>query len=454
MLLYFCACLIATNSFSFNPPDSTSNVFEKGTAQYLISEGKRLFNEGQYRTALVKFREALVKDKDNPLATYWVGESHKELGNYEKAIEYVEKAIESDPEVDSEYGFVLGISYHRLGDLDKAIEMYQNVKGKVKEFRAKELELDFFIAQCNRAKEMMANPVKVTITNMGMNVNSAFDDYAPVFSQDGQSFYFVSRRADNKGGGVNPADQRYFEDIYVCFWNEEEKKWGEATNSDESIRRLNTAGFDAVSYISPDGKMIYLTINTTANEKPNPKTMSSDIFVSKRNNREGWNTPKSIGKPLNTIVFDASLTMTDDGNTLYYISERKGGEGQADIWTSVKAGKVWGKPTNLGPLINTKGQETTVHVTGDEKYLFFSSTGHEGMGGYDVYVCQRRLGVWSAPVNLGYPINTVSDETHFVYLPNTMKAYYATFSSSSNNGIGARDLFEVDMSQYEFKFPE
>ena len=95
-----------------------------------------------------------------------------------------------------------------------------------------------------------------------------------------------------------------------------------------------------------------------------------------------------------------------------------------------------------------------MYVTPDEKYLFFSSTGHTGMGGYDVYVCQNQNGAWSAPVNLGYPINTVSDETHFVYYPEMKKAIYATFSSTENKGVGARDLFEIDMSEYEFVFTE
>lgn len=446
--------LLTTNSFSFTPPDSTANIIEKGTAQYLITEGKRMYNEGQVRMSLVKFREALVKDRGNPLATYWVGECHKTLGNYEKAIGYVEKALAKDPEVDLESGYLLGTCYHRLAELDKAIAMYQDTRSKVKEFRAKELKLDFYIAQCELAKEMMTKPVKVKITNMGMNINSAFDDYSPVMGPDGKSFYYVSRRADNKGGGVNRDDQRYFEDIYISFWNEETKTWGESTNSDETIRRVNTNGFDAVSYISPDGKYLYMAINTMAMEKPKPKSKHTDIFMCKKNNRGGWNSPKNLAKPLNSIWFEASPTLTADGNTIYYVSERKGGEGQSDIWTSVKTGKAWGKPTNLGAIVNTEGQETTVYVTPDEKHLFFSSTGHAGMGGYDVYVCQNKNGAWSAPVNLGYPINTVSDETHFVYYPEMKKAIYSTFSSTENKGVGARDLFEIDMSEYEFVFPE
>lgn len=447
-------CFLWNSAEAMTPPDSTSTLFEKGTAQYFISEGKRMYNEGQYRNALVKFREALVKDKKNPLATYWLGECHAALGNYQKAIKYAEEAIAANPEVDKESGYLLGKCYHKTNELDKAITNFEKVKATAKEFRAKELMIDFYIAECNRAKEMMANPVKVDISNLGMNINSAFDDYSPVFAPDGKAVYFVSRRADNKGGGVNPDDQKYFEDIYVSFYNDELKEWGEASNSDETIRRINTKGFDAVNAISPDGKLLYLTINTMAVEKPKVKTKHSDLFVCKLNNRGGWNSPKAIGKPINTFMFEAAISITGDGNTAYFISERPGGQGMADIWTSVKVGKSWGKPTNLGATINTKGQETTVFVTPDEKYLFFSSTGHEGMGGYDIYVCENKDGQWSAPVNLGYPINSVMDETHFTFNQETKMAFYSTVSNSKNGGLGARDIFQIDMSNYEFNFPE
>jgi hypothetical protein len=357
-LLFF--LLISGSANAMTPPDSTSSIFEKGTAQYFISEGKRMYNEGQYRLALVKFREALVKDKANPVATYWLGECHKSLGNYEKAIKYAEEALAKDPNVDLEASYLLGQCYHRLADLDKAIEHFKSLKGKIKEMRYKELKIDFHIAQCERAKAMMSQPVKVKISNLGMAINSAFDDYAPTLAPDGKTIYFTSRRADNKGGGVNPADQRYFEDVYISFWNDTTKSWTTADNGHEIIRRINTKGFDAINCISPDGKLLYMTINTMAMDKPKPKTRSSDIFVCKMNNRGGWNSPKSLSKPINTIFFDAAASFTADGNTVYYISERKGGQGLADIWTSVKTGKTWGKPVNLGPIVNTKGQETTV----------------------------------------------------------------------------------------------
>lgn len=449
LIFAFVILMTSTVSFGFTPPDTTTTLFEKGTAKYLIAEGKRNYNEGSIRIALVKFREALDKDNKNAEATYWLGECHLILGNYEKASSYVDEALKLDPNVHEDAHNLMGLCMHRLGELDVAIDHYTKALAILNKTRAAELEVQFHIDQCNLAKAMMAAPKAVKIARMSPNINTAADETAPVIAPDGSAFYFVSRRADNLGGGISPGDQRFFEDIYVSLWDSVAMAWGPASNSSDMLNRVNTKGMDAISYITPDGKEMYMTINTEVLESPKPKTKHSDIFYCKLNRKGTWNSPKSIGKPINTFLFDAAISMTEDGSTAYFVSERKGGEGRSDIWVSYRSGSSWSKPENLGPTINTKGNETTVNVTPDGQYLFFSSTGHKGMGGYDVYVSKNEGGSWSTPVNLGYPINTVSDETHFVYHPGKKMAYYSTFTSEENKGMGARDLFEVDMSNYE-----
>ena len=435
-------------SYGATPPDSTSTLFEKGSAKYLITEGKRFYNEGKYRVSLVKFREALNKDKGNAEATYWLAECHLSLGNYEKAKSYVENALAKDEDVHIEARNVLAICQHRIGELDDAITNYKMALGTLSPSRSKDLKVQFHIDQCVLAKELMEKPIKVIIKCMTKNINTAFEETAPTLAPNGKAFYFVSRRADNKGGGISPGDQRYYEDVYVSVWDSTKNQWGEATNSSDLLNRINTKGMDAISHISPDGKTLYLTINTMILKSPKPKTKHSDLFYCKINRKGTWNSPKPMGKPLNSIFFDAAVSLTADGSTAYFVSERIGGKGRSDIWVSYKEGNDWSKPENLGDVINTEGNETTVSVSPDGTYLFFSSTGLPGMGGYDVFVSKNNGSEWEKPVNLGYPINTVSDETHFVYYKEHQRAYYSKFSSVENKGMGARDLFEVDMTDF------
>ena len=440
-------------AYTFSPPDSTAKLVDKGTAKYLISEGKKIYNENNYRTALVKFREALAKDKNNPTATYWVGECHLSLGNFDTALKYALLAYDLDKKIHPEINFLIGVCYHKLGELDNALTNYEIAITKIHETRSVSLRLPLRIEECKRAKEMMLTPIKVSIAALGININSRNDEYAPLITNDGKTMYFSSRRADNYGGGTSSGDRKYFSDIYISQWDETINDWGVATNVGDVIKRLNSKGFDAVSSISTDGEYIYLTINTDGISKPKPVTKSADIYYSKISSKGSWGTPKPMEKKIiNTMYFETSPSFTADGNTMYFVSERSGGQGMSDVWMSKKISKNgWSKAQNLGSAINTPYNETTVFITPDEKHMFFSSTGHKGMGGYDIYYSKNVDGIWSEAKNIGFPINSVTDETHFQYYPNLGKAYYSKISSDGDGGQGMRDIFEVDIKDLKLE---
>jgi len=441
--------MVGFNSFSMMnmPPDSTNSIKDRAIAKYFISEGKKLFNEGNFRKSLVSFRDALGKDLKNPTATYWVGECHTALGNYKKGLKYIELAYEMDSEINDEATYVIGFCNHKLGRIEKALTNYENAKTKISESRSKALRIDIRIAECKRAEDMMKNALPISVTAIGTGVNSKNDEYAPVVTNNGNTMYFSSRRSNNYGGGKSGGDNKYFSDIYVSQWNKNTKKWGAATNQNDTIKRLNSKGFDAISAFSTDGTIAYVTINTDGLDKPKPKTKSVDIFTSKLSSKGTWGKPKPMQKKtINTMFFEVSPTFTADGNTMYFVSERNGGKGKSDIWVTRKTGKnTWGKPVNVDS-VNTMYNETSVYVTPDEKYMFFSSKGHEGMGGYDIYYSLNKNGVWSKPKNIGYPINTVSDETHFQYYTKLGKAYFSKISLTGDGGIGGRDIFEIEIS--------
>jgi hypothetical protein len=252
---------------------------------------------------------------------------------------------------------------------------------------------------------------------------------------------FTSRRPETKGGGIDvEADKKYFEDIYLTTWNEEKKNWEEA----EPIKgNLNTEGHDACLSLSPDGNTIFIYRNIE------DETRSGDIYVSKKNSNGKWGAAHSIGEPINSSYFESSASISADGNYLYFVSERKGGIGNGDIWVSKKIGKnQWGEPVNLGAVVNTIEDEVSVFIHPDGKTLFFSSRGHNSMGGYDIFkTVKDDKGNWSKPENIGYPINTVNDDLHFVLSTDNKTAYYST--EIVGRGLGERDIYKVDMKNYK-----
>lgn len=142
--------------------------------------------------------------------------------------------------------------------------------------------------------------------------------------------------------------------------------------------------------------------------------------------------------------------MTSDMNTLYFVSDRKGEKSSTDIYVSQKVGKNWGEAAPLPFTINTIGRETTPFISGDGRFLFFSSDGHLGMGGLDIYVVENLGSTWGEPINLGIIVNTVNNDTHFQYYPELQKAVMSSFEIIGQKA--SMDIFNVDMT--DFMYPK
>jgi Tol biopolymer transport system component len=277
------------------------------------------------------------------------------------------------------------------------------------------------------------------------DINTGFNDYGPILSADGKTVYFTSRRNNTKGSRQNPDDQEYFEDVYRGKWDDATQRFDSITND---IDRINTVGFDAFSHMSTDGLSAMMTVNTTQTNLPKV-TKSSDIFELFFTNKGKWSTPKRIAnKTINTTYFDASPTVTADGNTMYFVSDRNGQKRCTDIYMAKKEGKTWGDAVALSDSVNSSGFETTPYITPDGKYLFFSSDGHLGMGGMDVFVSENLGNNWSKPKNLGAAVNTVNNDTHFKYYAELKKAIMAGFEIVGQKS--SMDIYMVDMDGYVF----
>jgi hypothetical protein len=428
---------------SFTPPDTTLKIVDKAASLLLVEEGRTFFNEGKVRDALILFRQAAAKDPNSSKAVFWIGQSQYALNNYGLALKYATEARTLEPnEVDKEVYELLGRSFHRLGELDSAMANYNIAMERLSNTRINDLQVKLHIEQCMYAKtELMNgnNSKRIAISE----VNSGYGDYCPILTDGGKTLYFTSRRSDTKGGTMNPDDQEFFEDTYYAVWNASTNSWDSISNE---LGRINTAGFDAITFISKDGLRGLMTINTSAVEEK-PLTKGSDIFTFEMSTKSKWSTPKRIStKSINTSFFEGSATMTGDGNTMYFVSDRKGDKSSTDIYVSQKVGKAWGEAKPLPFTINTTGRETTPFVSADGRFLFYSSDGRQGMGGLDIYVVENLGSTWGEPINLGSIVNTVNNDSHFQYYPELNKAVMSSFEIIGQKA--SMDIYQVDMTGF------
>ena len=443
-----------------SPTDSTTSIVDKTAALYMLEDGKRLYSEGKVRDAITQFRSVAMKDPHSWRPFYWIGVCHYSMSNYGLSLQYarqslvlknnnvdgyVHELIEKTLHLENDVYELLGKSYHQLGILDSAIINYEIAMVKISHSRVKELEIPNKIAQCRFAQSEIASGTKSERVRLVGSINTDHNEYSPILSSNGKMMYFTSRRIDTKGAKINPDDQEYFEDIYIAHWNEETNSWDSITNK---VDRINSEGFDSFSFLSADGLNALMTINTSAIASKK-STNSSDIFELNFTNKGKWSTPKKIAnQTVNTSFFEGCPTMTGDGNTLYFVSDRNGNKKLTDIYVSHKVGKTWGEAVPLNDTINSLGNETTPFITADGRYLFFSSDGHVGMGGLDIFVSENLGNTWSKPINLGIKFNTVNNDTHFKYYPELKKAF---LSGIENVGLKSSiDMYEVDMTNFEF----
>lgn len=435
--------LFSASSFAFSGYVAVADTGDTGFLGSAANRAKMVaakheFNVRNMRGALTIYREVLASEPRNSSALYWTARCHYELKRYDLAKEYLERAIAEDPNVQTDINYFYGMIHHRLAELEEAIERFQlflNANSNKRSFEVEEARR--FVSQCRYAKEMMSRPVPVKIDNMGPLINTRFDEYAPSVTADGKRLLFTSRRSDATGGEIDKGgDFKFYEDIYESQWNEEKQSWSEARGAEGAV---NTAGYDAVLSVAPDGSSMFIYRNDAAN--------AGNIFLSKFNQFDGsWRAPEKMPRPINSSYFESSCSITEDGKTLYFVSERPEGFGQGDIYVSERtAGGGWTKPKNLGSIINTELDEKFVFIHPNGKTLYFASDGHQTMGSYDIFRSEFVNGQWSIPVNLGYPINTVNEESTFSLTGNNQTMFIA---AEYADALGERDIYQVDVSEY------
>ena len=381
------------------------------------------------KQAIPYWKKAHAFNPNNALLNFKLGKAYLFSEDKSEALGYLQRAYELNSIVDKRLHYYIGNAYQLRYEFEKAHHEYDLYRKTLSQ--KDDVEEIYWVnkklGECNTGKTLMKHPERVWIDNLGPAVNSKFPEYSAFISTDESLIIYTSRRNDSYGGGVDPTDQKYFEDIYYATGVK--GAWEACQNIGKNI---NTDSHDASAGISPDGKTLYVY---------NGAKNGGDIFESDFVDGE-WTKLKTLGKNVNTKTRESSACLSFDGKLLYFVSEREGGLGGRDIWTSTwnDEKEEWGEPTNLGDIINTKYDEEGVFIHPDGKTLYFSSNGRATMGGYDIFYTVLENGVWSEPKNLGYPINTPDNDVFFVVAANGRFGY---MSSVRDGGMGDLDLYRV-----------
>lgn len=399
-----------------------------------IIQGNEFYENGgvDYSKAIKEYEKALTYNKIHPGLNYKTGICYYKLNDFKNANKYLKTASEFGDELTKDLNLYLGLSYKSLYKYEDALSEFKIYQSKITKKESKELNpmIEKLIFECQNAVELLKNPVNVYVENLAEPLNSEYADYYPVLTKDKSIMYFTSRRPGKtkKGSKPNPFDNWYFEDVY--FANSVGKEW---KNVENYIKPVNTEYNDVLLAISSDGNTLYIY-----------RGKDDDGGIYECTNKEGkWSKVKETRLPINSKYRESSLFITSDGNTVYFISDRKKETlGGKDIFVVTRRDeKKWNKPENLGPVVNTEYDEEGLFYEEGSKTLYFSSKGHNSMGGYDVFKTTFEINSWSEPKNVGFPINTPGDDLFFSISEDGRTAYYS--SSGQEETVGDMDIYRV-----------
>jgi outer membrane protein OmpA-like peptidoglycan-associated protein len=394
----------------------------------LETAANQMYESELYGEALDTYLLLDSLSPDNPEYQFRIGIIYYHSIDKAKSLDYFLDAIQNgktDPNLD----FYLARAYHFNLKFDSAVHYYDialKAPDSFNRFDQKErLEIEKYIQDCTLAEQYIKEPVITPIDNFGAPINSPYPEYVPLMNATEDMIIFTSRRPNTTGKSIDPSGL-FMEDVYISNLNRD-GTWSEPDND----LKFNTPDHDACVGLSPDGSKLILYKSDNG----------GDLYISDMVNGK-WSDPEPI-PGINTSNWESSASFTPDEKFIYFTSDKPGGYGGSDIYRAelLDNGK-YGNIENLGDVINTPFDEDAPQIHIDGRTLFYSSRGHVGLGGYDIYssVYLEEIESWTEPRNIGYPINTPDDDIYFTLHANGAKGFFASYR---NDSYGEKDIYMI-----------
>ncbi|MDX1908589.1 MAG: OmpA family protein [Bacteroidia bacterium] len=424
LLLLLLLSSLAGAAQSYKPADygiksrKALDLYEEGMLQARYRDREK---------AMMYFNEALKIEPDFAHAHYQVGVNAWVRKKYDDALTHVLRAYELRREAFPGIEYYLGESYFWNARYAEAIPYLETFLSREQGRKEDLNRAARTLRHARFAAVGITTPVAFEPQNLGEAINSERDEYLPCLTADDTYLLFTARRPEAIGG-YNRSLGDYSEDFYYATY--QDGAWSPAQNLGEPI---NTPENEGAATVTQDGKIIFFTACNLEDGLGN-----CDIYMATRKG-SGWSKPENMGDAINGDGWDSQPCLSPDGKTLFFCSSRAGGLGGRDIWFSQWVQGAWTPAQNLGAPVNSIGNEDSPFLHADGITLYFSSDFHPGFGSQDLFVTHRQEdGTWEAPKNLGYPLNTLADESNIFVNASGRQAF---INSDRPGGLGRSDLY-------------
>jgi len=393
----------------------------------ITNKAEKLFQVRNYHEALPMFLELEKAGAEVENLSYKIAKCYSESDEVNEqvlSISYFESIdVNSFQRLPHNYYLDVADAYFINEQIEQALVYYNKQLFEDGDNRHAKAEVEKKISRAKNAYDIMRIPKNVLIERLGSTINSEYTEYNPVVSADESVMAFTALSpTDSKTG------EKFVEEIHISY--NETGSW--SVPGKVNVQTQNNYG---TAGISADGQEMIVFIGDRS---------SGSLF---RIEKEGasWSRPVPLGSGIHSNYMESTASMSPDNKTIYFASNRPGGYGGMDIYTAQrKADGSWGKAVNLGPSINTRANEDAPFIHPNNTLLFFTTDRTGVIGGNDIYKSERVNDEWQEPRNMGYPINTVADDSYFTLIADGTRGY---FSSNRKGGLGGQDIYVMDMPE-------